>query len=124
MKVIIKDILADPSGIRVQFECACGEGIGFWDGPDPIVGDERFVELLLRSPITARALVETREAQGISLKERSCVLIGTIADAHNRELRVEFGCGGVDVELTDKTSIRPGTYMLVTSDLKLFDMNL
>ncbi len=54
----------------------------------------------------------------------SCVLIGTIADAHNRELRIEFGCGGVDVELTDKTSIRPGTYMLVTSDLKLFDMNL
>jgi hypothetical protein len=124
MKVKIKGVFGGENGLRVRFECGCGEGIADWDGPKPVPGDQRFVELSLGGRLSVDALTESNEQPGIAIDGDSCVLKGAVSTRDDGSARMDLGCGeALEFDVGDGPPIRRGSYELIAADLKLFDVD-
>lgn len=120
VRVDAVDRAGDPC--RVAFTCACGVGEASWVGGEPHVGDEREVELEVNESFTALVdLVPCDTAPGLYRAGERMVLVGRVALVDDSYVRLELGCGALDLEVTDAGSILGKLCRLETRELHLHD---
>jgi hypothetical protein len=123
MKVLITEVAAVAEQCRISFECGGGRGHALWVGKPPAVGEARHIELEIEAGVVVgKDLIETREPAGILIVEDATVLIGELtAVESDGYVRMEFGCGGVDLEVAGDPPVLGGRYRIVARELRAFD---
>lgn len=125
MKVILTEVVGVGAECRVGFACDTGRGSARWVGSRPSVGESRFIELALDPAQTlGRDLVETQEPIGIRTEGGVSVLVGEVTTAdRDGYVRLDIGCGAIDLEVEGSMPMLHGRYRLAAEGLKAFDAN-
>jgi hypothetical protein len=83
MEIIIIDVAMLETERRVTFQSRCGRGDGSWDGPQRAIGDGRFVEPSIGSPVGVGAdLVETDAPTGLAVEAGATVIVGNVIESY------------------------------------------
>ncbi len=123
MKVFVTSVASVEDGHVVHFECDAGQGRASWMDRPPMVGDIRHVELEIQGPVVrGKDLTETSERIGVSIDEDATVLIGTMTRVEDEGYaRLEFGCGGLDLEVEGDRPVLGGRYRVLARGLRAYD---
>lgn len=124
MKIVVADASVGRAPSRVRFSCAMGGCWAEWVGACPAVGEEKYVELVTSEPaILGKSLVESGEHPGIRAEGDRCAIVGEVVDFEDGVVRIDFGCGTLEVEVEGSTPTTGARYKLHVRDLKLYDAN-
>lgn len=123
MEIRIKDVESVDGRTQVTFEAACGAGRAFWQGPEPVLEDTRFVELELRSGLrVGQDLIETAESLGLRINGNSTVLVGEITLAsEDGYCFMRLGKAGIGIEVAGTLPVVGGRYRIHAPELQAFD---
>jgi hypothetical protein len=125
MQIQITQVASEAGTTVVCFRAACGNAKVAWAGGAVAAGDRRWVELSVGTALEVGAsLVETAEPPGLRIEANTTLVIGEIVEVDaDGCVRMETGCGVVDLEVTGTLPELHGRYRFETKALQAFDCN-